>query len=462
MSVARAAKGKAARLARSAGAVARESMGVGRGGRPPAAAPKLDVPKHLQGVGKAKGVLEIPTDLIVPDPKQPRQVFQEEALQRLAESLKAKGQLQPVRVVLDARRGRYLIVAGERRWRAARIAGLKTLVCTVVDHRPTVAELRADQLAENCAREDLGPIELGEAIDHLIGSHGWSQAQVARETGLSASAVNRALAIRMLPEAIRDLVARGAITASTAYELAKIADHPAKQQELARDVANDVLNHAGVVRVVKRLRDGGGLLTREPGEPASRTAGYVDPEADRTAFAAAAGGLPTVPPEPARNRAALQVATSTSTDETGGGGGPAGKDRAEGPAGMPAPTPAPPPVSSSIAWHDASVAGDSVNLRMTLPDLGALVGVKVKDDDGEGRSVVVEALERATVEARKRLNPERAGLPTRWYTTDADQEIWGYDLPEARVAVRCDPGTDVVAALRSALAEAERQRGGGS
>lgn len=311
MSAARSPGGKAAKLARSAGAVAKESMGVGRGGLKVAAPPPA-VPPHERGVRRSSGVLEIPVGLIVRDDRQPRTEFDEEGLARLGESLKARGQLQAVRVWIDEKRGRYVLIAGERRWRAAKLAGLATLECKVVT-RPTLApSLLAEQLAENLARADLSPLEVAAAVDRLIGQFGWNQAQVARETGLSASSVTRALALRQLPEPIRKLVAAGDVTPSTAYELSKIADLPAKQEELARDVANGTLNHAGVVRVVKRLREGGGLL--QSGPPATV---YVDPEADRVAMQAAAGGMPTSAPERAEDRAALQIATSGDADASG-------------------------------------------------------------------------------------------------------------------------------------------------
>ena len=90
-------------------------------------------PDRLQGVARSKNAAEIPVDRIGPDPDQPREEFDAEALGRLAESLKTRGQLQPIRVRWDEEQGAYVIVCGERRWRAAELAGLPTMSCVIVD-----------------------------------------------------------------------------------------------------------------------------------------------------------------------------------------------------------------------------------------------------------------------------------------------------------------------------------------
>ncbi len=202
---------KASRLARTAGRNINESIGVRKQPRPREA-------KSPATVRPARGVVEIPLEQLQRDPKQPRRVFDEEALERLALALKTRGQLQPIRVLRPTRGTKYTIVAGERRWRAAKV-GLETLLCVVVDKRPTEAEHRADQLAENCAREDLAPLDLALALSELASTHSWSQRQISHETGLSQSSVSKALELLELAEPVRELVADGKLAAATAYEL---------------------------------------------------------------------------------------------------------------------------------------------------------------------------------------------------------------------------------------------------
>src|SRR5262249_2421548 len=118
-------------LMKASRGVAVESMGAGPGAmhRASPPAPTPTAPAHMQGIKRSSNAAEIPIDRIVPDPDQPRQEFEAESLGRLAASMKAKGQLQPVRVRWDEGRGAYVLVCGERRWRAARLAGFETLSC---------------------------------------------------------------------------------------------------------------------------------------------------------------------------------------------------------------------------------------------------------------------------------------------------------------------------------------------
>src|SRR5262245_38796009 len=119
--------GKLDELLKSGGANIAESMGAGaeRAGR---GEPKTSTaPARWQGVAKSKNAVEVPLDKIAPDPDQPREEFEPDALRRLAESLRTRGQLQPIRVRWDEGRGLYVILVGERRWRAAKMAGLPTV-----------------------------------------------------------------------------------------------------------------------------------------------------------------------------------------------------------------------------------------------------------------------------------------------------------------------------------------------
>jgi ParB family transcriptional regulator, chromosome partitioning protein len=230
-----------------AGANIDESMGAGvtRGpGSPPPAT--SSAPARWQGVGKSKNALEIPVGKVLPDPDQPREEFDEDALSRLAESLRTRGQLQTIRVRWEESRGAYVIICGERRWRAAVKAGLPTIGAIVVEGTMTPAELLAVQLVENCLREDLRPVEQSKAYRALMEQNGWSIRQLAGELALDHSAVARALKLLDLPESVQSRVERGDISTWTAYEIAKVGD-AAEQEQLAARAVEEKLTRAGVV-----------------------------------------------------------------------------------------------------------------------------------------------------------------------------------------------------------------------
>ena len=156
-----------------------------------------------QGVARSKDALVIPIEKIQPDPDQPREEFEPEALDRLAESLKVRGQLQPIRVRWDEGRGAYVIIIGERRWRAAVQASLPTMSCVVHDGSVDSGELLALQLVENALREDLKPVEQAKAFRRLMEANGWSGNQLAKELAVPQSAVAQALALLKLPDEVQ-------------------------------------------------------------------------------------------------------------------------------------------------------------------------------------------------------------------------------------------------------------------
>ena len=164
-------------------------------------------------MAKSKNAIEVPLDKIVPDPDQPREEFEPESLERLAESLKTRGQLQPIRVRWDEAQGKYVLICGERRWRAARIAGIATMSCVVSEGPIDAGELLALQLVENCLREDLRPIEQAKAFKSLMDRNGWSGNQAAKALGIAQPTVVRALALLDLPEPVQDQVEQGTLAA---------------------------------------------------------------------------------------------------------------------------------------------------------------------------------------------------------------------------------------------------------
>jgi ParB family chromosome partitioning protein len=246
--------GKLDELMRTSAGIASESMGRPTALTPmtrasgPAAAPG---PDRLQGITRSKAAAEIPLGKIGPDPAQPREEFEPEALARLAESMKARGQLQPIRVRWDESRSLYAIICGERRWRAAGMAGMATVSAVIVDGPMDPAELLAVQLVENALREDLKPIEQAKAFRSLMDLNGWSTHQVARELAVDQSSVVRALALLELPAAVQAQVEQGALAPATAYEVSKLDDAGARAELAARVVAEG-LSRAETVEAVRR------------------------------------------------------------------------------------------------------------------------------------------------------------------------------------------------------------------
>jgi ParB family chromosome partitioning protein len=213
----------------------------------------MGVPARLQGVAKDKDAALIPVDKIVRDEAQPREEFDEAALGRLADSLRSRGQLQPIRVRWDEGRGVYVIIMGERRWRAARLAGLATLRCVVQEPPESSEELLALQLVENALREDLRPIEQAKAYRRLMDAHGWSGSQVARELAVDQSVVSRALSLLGLPETVQAQVDSGVLAIRSAAEIARLED-PETQEKVAKAAVAEGLKRDEVSELVQAVK----------------------------------------------------------------------------------------------------------------------------------------------------------------------------------------------------------------
>jgi ParB family chromosome partitioning protein len=198
-------------------------------------------------------------DRIGPDPRQPRKEFDKESLARLADSMKTRGQLQPIRVRWDDGADRYIVVVGERRYRAALLAGMEAIACVVVSGNPTSEDLLEDQLVENALREDLKPIEQARAYQALLAARGLSQRQLAERLQIGHASIARALALLELPPAIQEAVDEGKIAPNTAYELTKVDDR-AVQATLARDAAEGRLKRDEIQELTRspRTRKGKG------------------------------------------------------------------------------------------------------------------------------------------------------------------------------------------------------------
>jgi len=175
----------------------------------------------------------LPLDLISPSPNQPRKAFDDEALQGLAASLSARGVLQPV-LVRPVAGGTYELIAGERRWRAAKLAGLDAIPAIVRDRDDADALELA--LIENMAREDLNVVEQARACAALVEELGLTREDVGRRVGRSRVAVSNLLRLLDLPDEAMNLLETGALTEGHGRALLLRDDH-AERRRLAREAA---------------------------------------------------------------------------------------------------------------------------------------------------------------------------------------------------------------------------------
>ena len=231
-------------------------------------------PSSPQAPGSAGPSLrEIPIDEIAPNPAQPRDVFDHDKLQELADSIRSVGILQPV--VVRRHGAGYQLVMGERRVRAARLAGLRMIPALVRDTADD-AMLR-DALIENVQRQDLNPIEEAIAIKALVEEHAITHDEVAERLGRSRPAVTNALRLLTLSEAVRERVAAGVLSAAHGRALAAIADHET-QERLARRISAEGMSVRATEDAVRRLTAAGAPAGRPAKVPASRSAGILEVE----------------------------------------------------------------------------------------------------------------------------------------------------------------------------------------
>lgn len=180
-------------------------------------------------------IQEIPVGELDPNPDQPRQSFDQESIAQLADSIRDQGVLQPL-LVVPASGGRYRIIAGERRYRASRVAGLETVPCIVKD----IDVIRQMEIAliENLQREDLNPMEAARGIQALMKQCGYTQEKVSARLGKSRPAVANLLRLLSLPEEVTEMVCDGLISAGHARVLAGIRSAE-EQIRLAKRAADE-------------------------------------------------------------------------------------------------------------------------------------------------------------------------------------------------------------------------------
>lgn len=214
---------------------------------------------------------ELAIELVVPNPGQPRQRFDDETLQVLADSVKERGVLQPV-LVRPQPGGTYELVAGERRWRAAQLAGLQSLPA-LVQKRDDAQSLEI-ALIENMAREDLNPVDAARAVAGLVEELGLTREAVGRRVGRSRVAISNLLRLLDLPDEALALVADGSLTEGHGRALLLADDHGARRR-LARDAAQ----YGWSVRVLEqRAREANAGM-----RPATRGRAAVHPDQEAAA-----------------------------------------------------------------------------------------------------------------------------------------------------------------------------------
>ncbi|HEY6761662.1 MAG TPA: ParB/RepB/Spo0J family partition protein [Baekduia sp.] len=239
-------------------------------------------PLGADGTENAAELRELSVDLVKPRKGQPRRQFDEAALQSLAESVEDRGVLQPV-LVRPRAGGTFELVAGERRWRAAKLAGLQTVPALVQDH-DDAATLEV-ALIENMAREDLNPVEEARAVAGLVEELGLTREAVGRKVGRSRVAISNLLRILDLPDEALALLEDGTLSEGHGRALL-LADDQADRRRLARAAADG----AWSVRVTEEQARRANEATAANGGRGAVKAVHPDQAAAATEIADALGG----------------------------------------------------------------------------------------------------------------------------------------------------------------------------
>ncbi|MCC7342601.1 MAG: ParB/RepB/Spo0J family partition protein, partial [Bryobacterales bacterium] len=196
------------------------------------------------------GPVLLPIDRIDPNPLQPRTVFQPDRLRELAQSIEANGIIQPL--IVRQKGDRYELIAGERRWRAARLAGYPEV--PVVVQSTSNDHLLEISLIENIQREDLNPIEVAQAFDRLHREHQLSHEDIARRTGKDRTSVTNTLRLLKLPADVQLLVAEHRISMGHARALLGLQS-PDMQRQLAEKAASQGMSVRQVERTVQKMTE---------------------------------------------------------------------------------------------------------------------------------------------------------------------------------------------------------------
>ncbi len=220
----------------------------------------------LPSAAPADGPRSVPVGELAPNPAQPRSQIAAEDLEGLTASIAARGIIEPI--VVRPQAGRFQIIAGERRWRAAQLAGLERVPVVVRDASDEDVGLLA--LVENLQREDLNPIEEALAFRRLADAAGMTHGAIASEVGRSRTAVTNTLRLLELTPQVRRLVETGKLRAAAGRALVPL--DAASQAQLAEEIIRGDLSVREVERRVKRAREGS-----EPGSPGTPRPSGLDP-----------------------------------------------------------------------------------------------------------------------------------------------------------------------------------------
>ena len=211
-----------------------------------------DVKTHSnENVKEIKGLNEVNINDIMPNPNQPRKHFDETALNELAASIRVHGIIQPI-VLNESDDGKYMIIAGERRWRAAKIAGLETVPAYI--RRFTEKQVKEISIIENLQREDLNPIEAAKAIKQLMEEYKLTQEAVAERIGKSRSVIANTVRLLTLPVEVVDLIETNKLSAGHAKILVALTD-PIEQIKIATIAVNKKLSVREIEKLVKNINN---------------------------------------------------------------------------------------------------------------------------------------------------------------------------------------------------------------
>lgn len=206
-------------------------------------------------------------DKITPNPHQPRSYFDEEKLQQLSDSIREKGIIQPL-LVIRGNASRYTLIAGERRLRAAKLAGLDEVPVVVMDEAGDRERLEL-ALIENIQRHDLNPIEEAQAYSRLLEEFQLTQEEVAKRVGRQRSTITNVLRLLQLPAPLQEDVVQGRISEGHARVLLRVKDHPEQLQHIRDRIVNEALS----VRAAERL------CTTKPPQPVPQAGDTPTPAA---------------------------------------------------------------------------------------------------------------------------------------------------------------------------------------
>lgn len=228
-----------------------ESMGV----REHDLRPRLSPVPSGKDAGRRplRNVGQLDINHVIPDPDQPRVDFAGEPLERLAQSIREKGQLSPIRVRWNDSLAKWVIISGERRYRATKRAGLPTIDCVFQDGEPSRSEVLEQQLIENLLREDLQPIEEAKAFTQLLEMNHWSQKELADALRIPQSKVTRSLALLRLPADMQAQVATREVSPRAAYQISRLADEETRR-DLVEQAAAKAITHEDAARIVRKTK----------------------------------------------------------------------------------------------------------------------------------------------------------------------------------------------------------------